>query len=72
MKAIENLNIPPFTRNFVACFHSQHFSYLEVFKISLVLLIFAITLKGINTLRGYSKDNRKSRYDATRNFTQNV
>ena len=28
-----------------------------------VLLKFAISLKGINTLRGQSKDKRKSRYD---------
>ena len=36
----------------VACFHGQHFLCSEVFKIPLVLLAFAITLKGINTLRG--------------------
>ena len=33
----------------VGCFHGQHFSS---FKIPLTLLAFAITLKGINTLRG--------------------
>ena len=31
----------------------------------LVLLAFAVTLKGINALRGQSKDKRKSRYDLT-------
>ena len=34
------------------------FSAQMVFKIPLVLLAFAITLKGINTLRGLSKDNQ--------------
>ena len=37
----------------------------EVLKIPLVLPVFAITLKGINTLIGQSKDERKSRYDLT-------
>ena len=36
----------------VACFYGQHFSCLESIKIRLVLLALAITLKGINTLRG--------------------
>ena len=49
----------------IACFHGQHFSCLEVFKIPLVLLALAITLKGINTIRGQSKDKRKARYDLT-------
>ena len=49
----------------VACFHGQHLSCLEVFKIPLALLAFAITLKGFNTLIGQSKDKRKSRYDLT-------
>ena len=35
----------------------------RVFKIPLILLAFALTFKGINTPRGYSKDKRKSRYD---------
>ena len=33
----------------IACFHGQHF--LCLLKIPLVLLAFAITFKGINTLR---------------------
>ena len=36
----------------VACFHGQHFLCLEVFKLPLVLIAFAITLKGSNTLKG--------------------
>ena len=36
----------------VGCFHGQHFLSPEVFKIPLVLLSFAITFKGINTIRG--------------------
>ena len=35
----------------VACFNGQHFSFLEVFEIPLVLLAFAITLKGIKVTR---------------------
>ena len=35
----------------------------RVFKILLVLLAFAITLKGINTIRGSSKDKKKSSCD---------
>ena len=35
----------------VACFHGQHF-LCSVFEIPLVLLAFAITFKGIITLRG--------------------
>ena len=46
----------------VACFRSQHFSCLDD---PLALLTFAITLKGLNTLTGQSKDKRKSRYDLT-------
>ena len=36
----------------VACFH------VNIFKIPLVLLVFAITLKGIDTLKGQSKDKK--------------
>ena len=36
----------------LACFSCQHFSCLEVFIIPLALITFAITLKGINILRG--------------------
>ena len=36
----------------IAFFHGQHFSCLEGIKLLLVLLAYAITLKGINTLRG--------------------
>ena len=37
----------------------------SVFDTPFVLLAFAITLRGINTLREQSKDKRKSRYNLT-------
>ena len=37
----------------------------RVFKVPLILLASAVTLKGINTRRGQSQDKRKSRYDLT-------
>ena len=49
----------------VACLHGQYFSCSEGIKIPLFLPAFAITLKGINTLRVKSNDKRKSKYDLT-------
>ena len=37
----------------------------RVLKTLFVLLAFAITLKGINALRGRSKEKKKLRYDLT-------
>ena len=47
-----NFNSSKRTMTNVACFHGQHSGAQRVFKIPLVLLAFAITFKGINTLRG--------------------